>query len=152
MKKTILALAVIMTTVLTNAFADKNEGIAQRAMASFKKDFTSAKNVSWEQQKVYAKATFSLNNQVLYAYYDLDGELLAVIRNILSDQLPVKLLTELKKDYANGWITELFEVSTENQTTYYVTLETSDSRVILKSEPSNNWSVYKREKKNCVEL
>ena len=58
MKKTILALAVMLTTGLTSAFANKGEEINQRAISSFSKDFLSAKNVSWQQQKDYAKATF----------------------------------------------------------------------------------------------
>jgi hypothetical protein len=39
MKKTILALAVMLTTGLTSAFANKGEEINQRAISSFSKDF-----------------------------------------------------------------------------------------------------------------
>ena len=70
MKKTILALAVMLTTGLTSAFANIGEEINKSAISSFNKDFLSAKNVSWQQQKDYAKATFSLNNHVMYAYYN----------------------------------------------------------------------------------
>jgi len=152
MKKTILALAVILTTGLTSAFANKGEDVNQRAISSFSKDFLSAKNVSWQQQKDYAKATFSLNNQIMYAYYNQEGELLAVIRNVLSDQLPIQLLTEIKNNYANFWISELFEMATEDQTIYYVTIENGTERIVLKSDDLAQWKIYKKEKKDSIVL
>ncbi len=152
MKKTILALAVMMITGLTSAFANVSGDVNQRAVASFSKDFVNAKNVSWQQQKNFAKATFSLNDRVMFAYYDQSGELLALIRNILSDQLPVELLMELKKKSNNYWVTELFEVATGDQTNYYVTLENGDEKVVLKSDGFDQWSVYSKEKKNYVTL
>lgn len=152
MKKTILALAVLMTTGLTSAFANKSGEINQRAIASFGKDFISAKNASWQQSRDYAKVTFSLNNHVLFAYYNQQGELLAVIRNVLTDQLPIQLLLELKKKCNNHWVTELFEVSTEEQTNYFVTLENSDEKLVLKSVGFDEWMVYHKENKNSVTL
>jgi hypothetical protein len=152
MKKTILALAVMLTTGLTSAFANKGEEVNQRAISSFSKDFLSAKNVSWQQQKDYAKATFSLNNHVMFAYYNQDGELLAVVRNVLSDQLPIHLLTEIKRNYGNFWVSELFEMATEDRTTYYITVENSQERRVLKSDGLDQWTLYKKEKKDCIVL
>jgi hypothetical protein len=144
-------LAVMLTTGLTSAFANNADDVNKSAISSFNKEFLNAKNVSWQQNKDYSKATFSLNNHVMYAYYDGQGELMAVIRNILSDQLPIHLLTDLKNDYSKYWISELFEMATEDQTTYYSTLENADEKLILKSD-GNNWTVYKKEKKNCIVL
>lgn len=152
MKKTILALAVMLTTGLTSAFANIGEEVNKSAVSSFNKDFLSAKNVSWQQQKNYAKATFSLNNHVMYAYYNDQGELLAVVRNVLSDQLPIHLLTEIKNNYSGYWISDLFEMATEDQTTYYVTVENGNEKLILKSQGLDQWSTYKKEKKNCIIL
>ena len=69
MKKTILALAVILTVGLTSAFANKSEDINQGAITSFKSDFVKARNVSWQEGKDFAKVTFTLNDQVMFAYY-----------------------------------------------------------------------------------
>jgi len=151
MKKSILAMAVLLVTVLSSAFANKSE-INQWAMRSFQKDFVSAKNVSWQQQREYSKVTFSLYNRVMFAYYNQDGELMAVIENILSEQLPIPLMTEIKNKYKGYWISELFEVATEGQTTYYVTLENSDQKLVLQSDGFDQWSSYKKEKKDYVVL
>jgi hypothetical protein len=76
--------------------------------------------------------------------------LLAVTRNITTNQLPMGLLTDVKKNYANYWISDLFEMVADNETSYYVTLESADSRVVLKSTDSTTWQVYKKEKKNDI--
>ena len=148
MKKTILATAVILMVGLTGAFANNGEEVNQKVAASFSKDFETAKNVQWQRQKDYEKATFSLNNQVLFAYYNENGELLAVIRNILSENLPISLYSDIRKNYSEFWISDLFEMASEDQTTYYISLEKSDETLILKSVDHNQWVVYKKIKKN----
>ncbi|HMH34031.1 MAG TPA: hypothetical protein VK543_13420 [Puia sp.] len=148
MKKTILALAVILTVGLTSAFAKTNEDISQSALASFKTEFAGAKNVSWQQAKDYAKVTFTLNDQVMYAYYSHESnELMAVVRNILSDQLPINLASGLKKDFSDRWISGLFEVAKQDHTSYYATVEDANEMLVLKSINFNEWTVYKRTKK-----
>jgi hypothetical protein len=150
MKKTILATALILMVGLTGAFANNGEEINQKVAASFSKDFETAKNVQWQRQKDYEKATFSLNNQVLFAYYNENGELLAVIRNILSENLPISLYADIRKNYSEFWISDLFEMASEDQTSYYISLEKSDETLILKSVDLNQWVVYKKIKKNII--
>lgn len=149
MKKIILSIATVLTLGLS-AFASGNDEISLQARNAFKKDFTSASNISWEQKDNYVKATFSLNGQILYAYYNNNGDLQAVVRNIVSDQLPIKLLTDLRKDYNGYWITDLFEISSDNQTTYYVTLENSDKKIVLKSSDTAYWDIFSKEKKESL--
>ncbi|MFI5154253.1 MAG: hypothetical protein ACHQET_13015 [Chitinophagales bacterium] len=148
MKKAILAMAVILVVGLTSAFASSSEEINQRAVASFNSEFVNAKNVSWQNEKRFVKVTFTLMNQVMFGYYSNEtGQLLAVVRNILSDQLPINLLTNLKNNYGDHWVSSLFEVAKEDHTSYYTTIESADETLVLQSNGSNEWSVFKRTKK-----
>jgi len=147
MKKIILSLATVMMMGFS-AFAGGNgEIVSQQTREAFKKDFSTARDISWEQKENFIKATFSLNGQILYAYYNTNGDLQAVVRNIISDQLPLNLLTNLRKDYADFWITDLFEISADGQTLYYVTMENSDKKIVLKSEDLSSWEIYSKERK-----
>jgi hypothetical protein len=83
----------------------------------------------------------------MFAYYDESGNLIASARNILSEQLPINLMNDLKKGYSNYWISELFEMDKDGQASYYVTLENADETLILKSSSFNGWSTYKKSKK-----
>jgi hypothetical protein len=148
MKKTILTLAVILTVGLTSAFAANDGGNRPNIGASFKNDFANARDISWQPAKAYTKVTFALNDQILYAYYSNEtNELLAVERNISSPQLPINLFTSLKKDYSEFWISGLFEMAAQENTSYYLTLENSQETVVLKATGSSEWTVYSRTRK-----
>jgi hypothetical protein len=148
MKKMILVWALMLTVGLSSSFANFAETVSQQVVNAFKKDFSDAQNVTWEVGKTFTKATFKMHDQVLFAFYSKEGELTAVTRNIVSDQLPINLLTSLKKGYGDYWISDLFELAANGNTTYYVTLQDGDQQVILKSSGSINWEVFKKEKKN----
>ena len=148
MKKILLSIAtVLMLGVSAFAAGNDNDVTNQLAVRNFKKDFATAKNIVWEQKDAYTKATFSLNGQILFAYYNNNGDLQAVVRNITSDQLPINLLASLKSEYNDCWITELFEIASDDQTSYYVTLETSEKKIVLKSSGAGSWEVYSKERK-----
>jgi len=147
MKKIVLIMSVVLMAGFSQAFADKGKDVNEQAAASFTKDFVAAKNASWEQHKKYAKVTFNLNGRIMFAYYSNEsGHLMAVARNILSDQLPITLMTSMKNDYQGFWITDLFEMASDGQTNYYATLHNGSETVVLKSTGSD-WNVYKTSEK-----
>ena len=150
MKKVIFAIAMMLTLGWASAFANTNDNVNDQVAASFRKDFATAKEVKWQTESNYVKATFTMYGQVMFAYYNESGELIGVVRNILSDKLPINLMTGLKKNYNDRWISDLFEMASEGQSTYYVTLETADETLVLKSNGASGWSVYKRTKKNFI--
>ncbi|MBS1916389.1 MAG: hypothetical protein JST87_08920 [Bacteroidetes bacterium] len=147
MKKTILTIGMMLAVALTTAFANDGGTNVSKAQTSFENNFSGASNVSWQKEENFTKATFTMSSQVMFAYYNQDGDLIAVIRNILSEQLPINLQTELKKKYSDRWISNLFEMANEGQTTYYVTLESADETITLQSTDFNTWSVFKKTKK-----
>jgi hypothetical protein len=150
MKKTILSIAaVLMMGISVFAAKDDEKDINQTIVRSFHQEFTNAKNIKWEQRTGFVKVQFSLNDEVLFAYYDNEGKLTALVRNIVSDQLPLSLLTSLKKEYTGYWISELFELANNDQTTYYVTLEDADKKIVLRSMGVDSWEVYSKSKKNA---
>lgn len=145
MKKIMLVCALLLSVGLSTTFAHFTENVSQEVISSFNKDFTGAQEVSWHDAKDFARATFKMNNQVMYAYYSKAGELLAVTRNISTSQLPINL--QVKKGYTDYWVTDLFEMASGGVSTYYLTLEDGTQKVILKSSGSTGWEVYKKEKK-----
>lgn len=141
---------VVVTLSITSLFANNSKNrnnIDERVEKSFKKTFASAQQESWSRVNNLNKVQFNLNGQVLFAYLDDEGTLVGVYRNILSTQLPISLMTEVKEEYSDYWISTLFEVANEGATTYYITLENAGQQLVLKSENSSSWSVFSRTKK-----
>ena len=149
MKKTILIWVLLLTVAITNTFANNTEGVNDKVMNTFKKEFVNAKDVEWEIGKQFVKATFKLNEQVIFAYYTPDGEQIAVSRNLLSTQLPINLLTSLKNNYNGFWVTDLFEMAASNETSYFITLESAEHTLVLKSNGADNWQIFKKERKQA---
>ncbi|RYY29737.1 MAG: hypothetical protein EOO04_06600, partial [Chitinophagaceae bacterium] len=70
MKRRILTFALLLSLSLSNIFANTNEEVVNaKAANSFKKEFSQAQDVKWENTKQYVKATFKMNDQVMIAYY-----------------------------------------------------------------------------------
>jgi hypothetical protein len=147
MKNKILSGVFVLLTSISSAFANGKEEVNDRIIKSFEKEFAGAQNVQWATTKDFVKVTFTLNEQVVYAFYEQNGNLLGVTRNIVSSQLPINLLTDLKKNYSTHWITDLFEMASNNDNVYYVTLENGDQKLVLKSSGTAGWEVFKKERK-----
>jgi len=54
----------------------------KNVISSFNKQFSNARDIKWENQASFVKAEFTMNNMVLFAYFNNNGELLAVSRFI----------------------------------------------------------------------
>lgn len=153
MNKLILSIATVLMMSAGAFAADKNDDgtINEQALKVFRQEFIGASDVSWEQRTGYAHATFSLHGQVLNAYFNDNGDLQAVVRNIVSYQLPISLLSGLKGGYEGYWISDLFEMVSDGQTAYYATVENSDKKLVLKSDGALSWTVFNKQKKEEIQ-
>lgn len=145
MKKTLLALVVLISSLAVNA-AGKN--INEKVLNAFKTEFTTASQVEWTTGPNYYKASFVFNDKHVFAFYNAEGRLLGLTRNITTSELPLKLQADLKKNYDTYWISDLFEAAREEGTSYYLTLEDADTRLVLRASADNSWTVYEKTKKS----
>ena len=144
MKKIMIALVILITVMRTTAFA--NEIVKQEVLNAFKIEYSSAKDVIWTVGENYYKASFTMNDQKLFAFYTIDGEFLALTRYVSSLELPENIQNSLRKQFKEKWITDLFEVVNSEGTLYYATLENADSKIILKSA-TGYWTLYRKDEK-----
>ncbi len=142
-----LVVAFVLTMASTSFANTTTDDHNNAVNASFHKDFKKAELLTSETGKNYTKLTFRMNDMVLFAFYSAQGQLLAVTRNIKSNQLPINLLLQVKQDYANYWISELFEFNSDGNNAYYITLENADSSVTLRSSGNDAWDVYMKKTK-----
>jgi hypothetical protein len=148
MKKRILVLSLAFMSLTIFSFADATpSNISKSVVTSFNRQFSTASNVQWETTENYIKARFSVNDVVLSAYFSRTGDLIAITRFISPSQLPIELQTSLQKIVKQNWVTDLFEIQTETGTSYYITTENVDQIVVLKSEGTNGWQLFQKEKK-----
>ena len=142
MKKIFLSAALAIFTGL--AVSAENPEVNAQVLAAFKNQFPAASETEWSTGSEYYKASFVYNNNYVNAYYTPEGNFLATIRNISSVDLPVVLQASLKKNYASFWVSELFELSKQDGTSYTVTLENADEKIVLKSVNVTAWTTFKK--------
>jgi hypothetical protein len=141
MKKFILSIAILL--LLTgSSFAKTPAGISDRAVASFQKDFNKASEVKWDVTKNYLMATFLLDKETMFAYYDFQGNMIGLVHHMLTSSLPADLQKEIKKHYAKYWVSSLFQVTNEEGVNYYIQLKNADESIVLSSDGTNSWHRY----------
>src|ERR1700761_971058 len=106
-----LTTALLLTLGASTSFA-ANITNNNEANISFRKDFKQAELLSTDAGKDYTKFTFKMNGAILYAFYNDNGELLAVTHNIKSTDLPLSLLMQIKREHSDCWVTDCFELDT----------------------------------------
>jgi CRISPR/Cas system-associated exonuclease Cas4 (RecB family) len=145
MKKMILTLAIAISSFA--AFAGE-ENVSRKVLEAFKMEFNAGKDVEWTVESDYYKASFTYNDKHVFAYYNMDGDLLGLTRYISPVDLPLNLQIGLKKKSNGYWISDLFEVAKNGTTSYYITLENADSKMVLTSIGGSNWEEFKTVKKS----
>lgn len=150
MKRFLATLTLAAAFISFSSFSggDEDTTPAAAAVKSFNSSFKNATEVKWQSADKFYKADFTLNGQFVSAYYDLDGKMMAITRNISSLQLPITLQASLKKSYDCYWISDLFELTNEEGTTYYITLENADTKLVLKSNSNSQWNTFKKQRKS----
>jgi hypothetical protein len=146
--KKIMFSAVFAAMLVTNSLsATEVPDVNAKALSAFNSQFANATDVEWSMGSDFYKASFLYNNNYVAAYYNTDGDFVATIRNITSVNLPLMLQTKLKNSYSDYWISDLYELSKNEGTSYYVTLENADQKIVLKSTGDIDWTVHKKSNK-----
>jgi hypothetical protein len=141
-------LVILLTCVSSFSFANSPTRGGKDVPTSFHRNFRKAEVLSSEVQAKFTVVTFKLNDAIESAYYGKNGELLAVLHNIVSSQLPADLQADLKSNYGGYWITELFELNADSLSGYYIALENADSKLTLHATAGGVWEVYGSAVKN----
>ena len=146
MKRLLVTLTIALSLISLSSFAN-GEGVSPRAIKSFTHSFKAATEVRWTVTDNYFKADFALNGQYVAAFYDAEGKMIALTRNISSLQLPITLQADLKQNYNGYWISDVLEVANDEGTSYYITLETADEKLTLKSN-ADYWTTFQKQRKS----
>src|SRR6202000_2496031 len=114
-----LTAVLLLTLGVTTSFAASTNDNGE-VTASFRNDFKQAELLSSELSRDYTKITVRMNGMILFAFYNDNGDLLAVTRNIKSTELPMSLLMPIRHKYADCWITDCFELDANGSSNYYI--------------------------------
>ena len=150
MKKMFVMLCVaaaLLSGSVASAHSTETEA-STRLKAALSQAFAGATHIRWytDDQKVFT-AKFTIGENQVSAYFDADGNLLSTRRYILEEQLPLAVITRVKKRYPDFEVRSTVELDANSTTTYYITLEGEKTWMVLKSDSNGLLSVHQRLKK-----
>jgi opacity protein-like surface antigen len=145
MKKLIIA-AFIMVAAGTSAFA-ADVKVNSKVKTNFDALFSGAENISWSSKDLFVKASFTLSDETIEAYFGTDGELIGTSRKVDLKRLPLSAVQKIKKEYAAYQITESIEFERAGERSYYVSLEKGNKKQILEVSLYGNVTSFREEKK-----
>lgn len=146
MKKFIIAFAAAGLLISASAFAGTKNG-DNPALVTFQNEFKGALDVKWTEEKDIISASFVLGNTRAIAYFNTSGELLGTARNILFNQLPLVVITEINKRYETASMYDITEYTTGSETFYSMTVDLPTKSLKLRISSLGDISVVGKTKK-----
>jgi hypothetical protein len=137
MKKLFVIISILGSIGTGSLYAQSKTPIA--VVSSFQSSFNNASGGNWSFVKGLYQVDFTVDNENLTAFFDKDGNLVASSRKVTLLQIPLSLKSDLKKDFHNYEVANLFEVDKEDGIVYYATIKSDKNQLELRSTPSGDW-------------
>ena len=148
MKKLVIILTAVVMLFSASAFAFGSENVSSYIKSVFQKDFLKAENVSWRKISDFSFATFKMNNANVEVAYNVEGELVAMSREVDAAQLPLSISRSLAKKYDSYTLSDkALELNFDGETYYYITATNSKHTLKLKCSTSGNISIESKIKR-----
>ena len=128
--------------------AAKKESVSSYVKASFDRQFPQAQFASWQvlnQHDLYL-VRFVDNQVGAIAYVTMEGNVIAVARNIQREQLPSTVNRVLETKYADAEVTETMELVLNGELNYLISLVNDKAKISLKVSGNGSSTETKREK------
>ena len=144
MKKIIVFLCLFAAL---GAAASAPPEVNEKVLKAFEETFAKATDVVWHEMANSYEARFKQSEIVIRASYDMDGNLLRTTRYYSEENLPINILTKLKKKYAGKSIFGVTESATEDEVTYHIVLQDDKNWYLVKSDSWGSMELSKKYKK-----
>ena len=148
MKKYVTIFSIGFLSLSVNVFALNKKEVNEKVISLFKKAFPSAEKVIWQEFSDKYMVRFEQSNIQMSIDYDKEGNYLQSKRYYQEDNLPVNILFRIRKKYAEYKVFGVTEISTENNTEYYIKLEDSANWLTVKTDVSGIMEVVEKYKKS----
>jgi hypothetical protein len=121
--------------------------VNEKVLKAFNETFMKATDVVWNELQNLYEARFKQSDIITRAVYDTEGNLLRTTRYYSQENLPINVLTKIKKKYAGKSIFGVTELSDEEEVSYHVTLQDETTWYIIKADNYGNIELTQKYKK-----
>ena len=140
---------VLVASAITQTVSAADDKVSPRLTQALVKEFSGAKAIHWQVFKgrdIY-QASFILNHQRLFAYFNGDGELVSVGRYVDLNALPILVNKALADRFEDFEVKEVVEYTRDGSTQYALVLENSKKRIMANAYSDGGIAIVKKQKK-----
>lgn len=157
MKRFIMAVTLLVSSFYTTVQANdrdksmrilKLSEVKKHVKESFKRQFPTAQFESWQQisdADLYL-VRFLYNNEGVIAYVDVEGDVVATVRAVNRENLPITISQAIEEKYSSYQKAETLEMVLNGELNYLVTLVNEKAKITLKVQANGDTSEIKKEK------
>lgn len=142
MKKMFALLGLSLLVISAYAY-DPND----KVLKSFKTTFTNAKDVRWDEFPDHYTVSFNYSGIISRVKYDMDGNITGSIRYYEASNLPLNLLTKLKKTHQSKTFFGVTELSVGEDVVYFVRMQDAKNWYTYKVDAQGNEEVFEKFRK-----
>lgn len=139
--KHILFAVAFFASIVTKSNATDTP-IPSPVLYSFYGSFANAQDVSWEQNGRLTVASFTLQGQKKFAYFNEAARLVIVAEPITVNELPADLQASLRDNYGRYTVSDAFKLKSAHVTTYSIVLVSVWEKLFLRNS-NDGWEVVK---------
>lgn len=140
-EKFIIAAIAILTFTAAAFAADHND----KALTLFKAAYPGATHVHYKTVGELVSIRFQLDSTSMQAFYNNEGEQVAVSRVIGYQKLPGRAQSEIAGKFVGYTATEVIEMEHSGEgLCYYVSLVGNNRKIVLQVSPGGEVSVFKK--------
>jgi hypothetical protein len=146
MKTSIVAFVLLLGTF--PALAGRPFDVNEKVLKLFHETFKNPKEVAWHEFEEYYEVSFKDKEVQTTVRYDADGNVLRCLRYYSGSQLPLYILSSLKKQYPDLSIFGVTEFFNGTELAYLVTMQDNKHWYTIKSDPIGNLEQTEKLKKS----
>lgn len=141
--KKILFTALIAVSTLSVSFAKTGDEkkVSYKVITEFTSNFGEAENVNWKVTAEFTKATFTLDDRTMEAFYSTSGEFLGSSYKLAFNKLPKNAITTIttKYQFPPYELKECIKyTNADGVTKYFVSLKKENKTTILEIEQNGS--------------
>ena len=136
-------IALMAVGLASSAFAGTSS-VNISVLNNFKSSFGNANDISWTLKDDFAKATFTLNNVKMEAFFNSAGELIGTSKNISMDEVPVSAKRTFAKKFGGYTVTEAIHFEGADENAYYISADNNSESVIIKLAENGQVTTFKK--------
>lgn len=157
--KKIFITAAIATLFSASVFADgakksnTSVNVSTTVLTQFDAEFINAQNVIWTVDRSFQKAEFVQDGVQKTAFYNLQGDFVALTQDVDAKAVPAKTQGDIAKKYPGYKINEVIVVQNNTEvnpdaddTAYFVDLKSDSKEVLVKIASDASIELYKEVK------